>query len=330
MKALLNFAYFPGCLEACGGIEALESYLTERGLDGVELVWGGGAPEKEFPQALCVGYHLTFYPDWLDFWRGDQAALLKKFGSRAAYEAFYGGADQAAMLACFRRDFARAAALGAEYVVIHASDVSLEEGFTYRWLHSDRSVLDAAAELINLLLDGKEAPFAVLVENQWWPGLTLRQRAPAEALLASIACKNKGFVLDTGHLLHTNPALRDEKAAVRYIHETLDVLGPLAGQIRAIHLHKSLSGAYVREHTGFLPQDLAADYLGRFGQSYAHIQRIDRHEPWTVPEIGTVIRRIGPQWLTHELAAPDFRQKCRALEMQQDTLRKGGMQLAGE
>ena len=71
----------------------------------------------------------------LDFWRGDKASLLRKFGSREAYEAFYQGADGASLILQYREDLARAKALGASYVVYHVSDVSIEEGYTYHFLH---------------------------------------------------------------------------------------------------------------------------------------------------------------------------------------------------
>ena len=59
----------------------LEEACRSCGCDGLEVVWGGEELPCTVPQALHVGYHLTFYPDWLDFWRGDRAALTEKFGS---------------------------------------------------------------------------------------------------------------------------------------------------------------------------------------------------------------------------------------------------------
>ena len=48
----------------------LEEACRSCGCDGLEVVWGGEELPCTVPQALHVGYHLTFYPDWLDFWRG--------------------------------------------------------------------------------------------------------------------------------------------------------------------------------------------------------------------------------------------------------------------
>ena len=46
----------------------LEEACRSCGCDGLEVVWGGEELPCTVPQALHVGYHLTFYPDWLDFW----------------------------------------------------------------------------------------------------------------------------------------------------------------------------------------------------------------------------------------------------------------------
>ena len=44
--------------------------------------------------------------------------------------------------------------------------------------------------------------------------------------------------------------------------------GSLATWVRGVHLHQSLSGAYVKARTGLLPAGLPEDYGERFGVSY--------------------------------------------------------------
>jgi hypothetical protein len=144
MVRFINFPLFDGCLEEYGGEAGLAAFCSALQCDGLEFIWGGGGLPSQLPQGLAVGYHLTFYPDWLDFWRGDEKALLRKFGSREAYVSFYGGEDGGCLLNQCRADLERAAALGAKYAVVHVSDVSVEECYTYRWEHSDTEVIDAA------------------------------------------------------------------------------------------------------------------------------------------------------------------------------------------
>ena len=324
MKTSINFPLYQGCLAEYGTFDDLLSACRVLGCDGIEVIWGD-TPCEPLPDRV-LGYHLTFWPDWLDFWLGDEAALLRKFGTRAALESHYGGSGREDMLAQYRQDLARAEQLGAEYVVFHVSDVSIEEGYTYRWLHTDEEVIDAACELINELTADRPQSFAFLVENQWWPGFTFTNPALTARLLDGIRYENKGILLDTGHLLNTNPALRTEAEAVAYIHAMLDAHGDLAQFIRGMHLHCSLSGEYVQAHTGLLPP-LPADYTERFIQSYGHILQIDRHRPWTDPAIASVVERIHPQFLTHELSAGNRPEKETAVRTQIETLRRGGLTL---
>ena len=165
MKTSINFPLYQGCLAEYGTFDELLSACRALGCDGIEVIWGD-TPCEPLPDRV-LGYHLTFWPDWLDFWLGDEAALLRKFGTRAAWEAHYGVAGRKDMLAQYRQDLERAEQLGAEYVVFHVSDVSIEEGYTYRWFHTDEEVIDAACELINELTADRPQSFAFLVENQW-------------------------------------------------------------------------------------------------------------------------------------------------------------------
>ena len=48
------------------------------------------------------------------------------------------GLNPEILLKQYQQDLERAASLNAEYVVFHVSDVSIEEGYTYRWLHSNQ------------------------------------------------------------------------------------------------------------------------------------------------------------------------------------------------
>ena len=284
----------------------MEEACRSCGCDGLEVVWGGEELPCTVPQALHVGYHLTFYPDWLDFWRGDRAALTEKFGSEEVWRSFYGGPEgRETLLRLYREDLDRAVTWGARYVVFHVSDVSVEEGFTYHWRHTHEEVIDAAAEVINLMLGDRAWPFDFLVENQWWPGFTFTEPELTRRLLDGIRAERKGIMLDIGHLMNCDTSLRTLEEGADYVHRMLDRHGGLCRYIRGIHLHCSLSGEYVRAHTGFLPPGLPLDYLKRYGFGYRHILRIDTHQPWTSPAICEVVERIGPDYLVHELSAPD-------------------------
>lgn len=291
--------------------------------DGIEAIWGGTDIPDTVSASACIGYHLTFYPDWLDFWREDKDALRRKFGSDSVWQEFYGGSTRQRLLDYYAADLDRAAALGAEYVVYHVSDVSVDEGFTFDWLHTDAEVIDAAAEVINLLLDGRRENFAFLMENQWWPGLTFTDSEMTRRLLDRVEYENKGIMLDFGHLMCCNPRLRTEADGVRYLHAMLDAHRNLSRAVRGVHLHQSLSGEFLQNHTGWLPENLSDDYYARYSASYGQVMQIDRHEPWHDPQITTVLDRIAPEFLVHELRADCRSVREQAIAVQQDTLMRG-------
>ena len=303
MRELISFPVYTESLAEYAGMDELVQSVRATGCDGIEAIWGGDDTWKTLPSGFASGYHLIFYPDWLDFWRGDEKALVQKFGSREAYTSFYGGADRQALIEQYRADLARAVALHVLYAGDHVSDGSIEEGYTYCWLHSDENVINAAAELINEAVGECEPPFPILVENQWWPGFRFTDPQLTEQLLTSLLFENKGILLDTVLLMNTNTALRSQREGANYILKMLEAHGSLSKSIKAVHLHQSLSGEYVRSHTGMLPAALALDYITRFGDSYNHILQIDRHMAWTDPCVREVVERIAPDFLTHELSS---------------------------
>lgn len=318
----------PVCESICreyGGWEGLRRDCAALGLDGIEGIWAGEEVPADFPPDLLVGYHLTFFPDWLDFYREDWKRLLEKFGSREAVGWYYGGQTPDVLLKAYRGDLRRAAALGANYVVFHVTDVSIEENYTYRWRHTNEEIIDGAVELINLLLGEREWPFDFLVENQWWPGFTFTEPEHTGRLLDKIHYPRKGILLDTGHLMNAERSITDQQGGVRFLHRMLDLHGPLCRYIQGIHLHQSISGDYVDRHCGAMPADFPHALAEQYRACYAHIQRIDRHQPWTEPAIRQIIERVRPAYLTHELAAPNRMSKLDVVRRQINALVKGGV-----
>lgn len=327
MLQSVNIPLCQSVLGEYGTWEELRREVEMLGLDGVEGIWGGEPVPQGLPAELIIGYHLTFYSDWLDLYRGDLPALVGKFGSLDTARSFYGGLGADTLLEYYRADLVRAKELGVRYVVFHVTDVSIEETYTYRWCHSSEEVVDAAVEVINTLLGEEEPPFEFLVENQWWPGFTFTQPELTAQLLAGIRCSRKGIMLDIGHLMNANTALRTQAEGAAFLMDMLNRNGELSRMIRGVHLHYSLSGDYVKAHTGALPLDLPGDYNERFSTNYSHILQIDRHLPWTDPAILPILKRIHPAYLTHELYAPNRGRRRSAVQTQRTLLERGGLTL---
>ena len=319
----MNFPLSKYCLQAFGDWETLLGRVKALGLDGLEVIADTDDLAGDVPPEAVTGYHMTFFPDWVDFWRQDRAALERKFGSLEFARSFYRCDGPEDLLRLFREDLALGVRLGAPYMVFHVTDVSLEEGYTYRWEHTDREVTDASLELINELLRGVEPTFDFLVENQWWPGLRFTEPEETEYLLSRIDYPRTGIMLDTGHLMNTNWKLRSQKEGIRYILDMIDRHGALSERIRGLHFHQSLSGSYCRKTVGETPADFPLPYYDEFARNYGHILQIDRHRPWTEPECTRILDRVQPRYLTHELSGGYGRGQLAAVKRQLSTIRRG-------
>ena len=319
----VSFPIVPEAAAPYGGWAGLAETLAALGLDGVEGIWDPADPDDSFPAALLTGCHLIFYPDWLDFYRGNEPELRRKFGAAYDRGMVYPGPKPEDLVEAYRADLRRAVRYGAKYTVFHVSDVSQEECWTYRWLHDDFAVMDAALEIINEILRGAEPGFDFLVENQWWPGFTFTEPEKTEYLLSRINFPRVGVMLDTGHLMNTNPSLRTQAEGADYVRACWRAHGALGKRVLGLHFHQSLSGAYVRRTVGLRPDDIPRDYLEGFAANYAHVQRIDRHNPWTTPEAGRLVRELAPKYLTHELFDKPHCSKLAAVKRQMAAIRSG-------
>ncbi len=90
-----------------------------------------------------------------------------------------------------------------------------------------------------------------------------------------------------------------------------------------LHFHQSVSGAYVRKHTGSIPPEFTDDYFTNFGVNYSHILQIDRHLPWTDPNCVRILDAVQPKYLTHELSCGPKRPQLSAVKRQLHTIQKG-------
>ncbi len=319
MKQLVNLPLVDSIISEYDEDGGVKNYCNKYGCDGIEAIWGGIECKNQGKMPI-IGWHLGFYCDWLDFWLQDEAALLKKFGDLKTVETFYGGLKKEALINFFEQDLQRAALSGAEYVVFHVSDVSIEEGYTYEWLHTHERVIEEAVNLVNLLMDGKDYKFNFLMENLHWAGLTFEKTEHTKLLLDGVNYEKKGLLLDTGHLFCTNPDIKNEADGINYTLRKMREHEEMLDYIKAIHLHKSISGNFVKNNTGFLPK-LPADYFERFSEAYAHILKIDRHQPFYNPRVVEILDMVKPDYLVHELSGASKKIREARLKVQISALK---------
>ncbi len=299
MLKLMNLTNTQGDLERFAGEHDLRNFIAEHGLNGIEVLPFAGNDLGFIPTDLVPGLHLSYFPAWVDFWNGDEQAALKEFDDQTTMCQHYGGQDRSAIMHKFQSQLDLAHELGVKYVVFHVSDVSLTESVDYKFLHTDRQVIDASCALLNILTAHKPYRFEILLENLWWPGLTMTRPEMTERLLSGIDYAQVGIMLDAGHLLHTNTSIRTQEQGIEYIHRCLDEHEALAAYIRGVHLHQSTSGSYV-ENMLQNPPSLQGSYFERLGQAYEFILNIDTHRPFTGVGIEQLIERINPKYLVYE------------------------------
>ena len=286
MRFQMNFTTSYADVIRLTSAEDLHDFYKKHGCDGLELMplpySTAEAPDVYLPPQKCplivpgmvTGIHCCCVGDWMD-------------------------RDRKELIQHYRKDLDYAMRVGAEYVVFHVVQVDDEEGFTYERKHTDREVIDAAAAFINELLDGQEYSFWFLMENLWWPGLTFLDPEDTRALISQVHYEKKGFMLDTGHYLHTDLDLQTQEEAVEALHRMLDRQKDMIPYIKGIHLQQSLTGNYVKEWLQ-TPHELPEDPTERFCKVYEHIFRIDKHEPFTVAGVKGLVERIAPLYVTYE------------------------------
>ena len=222
------------------------------------------------------------------------------------------GRDRESIIDKVRKGIEFAAPFDPAYGVIHAGSANIDELFSERYSDTDEEVLRAFAEIVNEAVKtfpGGEPPFRLMFENQWWPGLRMLDGKDYGILCDRIEFENWGLCLDTGHLLVTTQQSRDEEQAIglltdifsNYPKEMTDAIG-------TIHLHVNTSADYIRNY------DAPADYLDmgisdRLRLGYGFVSGMDQHRPFTVKDVRRITDVLRPDYVTHEMGAPDPKQR---------------------
>ena len=210
----------------------LEAFLSSNRLDGIELIFHGNDGMNTIPQKKIKGIHLSYWPTWLDFWRGNQSELLKQFFNQENIELYYGGKTKQVLVSNYKEELKRAQRFSPSYMVFHVSHIQMEHVYSWNFTYSDWEVLEASAQLINQAFGSTDLGIDLLFENLWWPGLNFLDPELTAKFFQLIEYPRKGFMLDIGHLMLTRPQLKSEEEACHYILEKVEKLGELQHYIK--------------------------------------------------------------------------------------------------
>ena len=311
----------------------LKKFLKRYGLDGVELMQMGKAKKQVLKKENVIGFHLMHYPCWYCLWKNDTRTLLEEFGNHICQEDYlevkkagvlppvvleeikknFGGTDREALLEPFRNNIQFAKQYDPEYVVFHVTDVLCCEAKKREFRYTDEEIVDGAAEFLNELFQ-EDLGFELLLENLWWPGLTMTRPEITRRLLDHIKYPRKGIMLDIGHLLHTDTSLQTEEEAVNYLREVLSRYEDLS-IIRGVHYHQTLEGAFVEE-TKKHPKVVEGSYRDKCGDIMEYVYHLDHHNPFLNTEAAALIKELNPEWLVFEFLTESYEQQEKWLDAQ--------------
>lgn len=318
MLQLVNLSNYTSDIEVINNsAECLQAFLNHHHLDGLEMMfcdtWDSSVHKKKWIQ----GVHLRFWPAWLDFWRGDNEELLRQFGTEEDIIACYGGLTRDIWIRNYKANIKAAVKSGAKYLVFHVSHTRIPELFSWEFSVSDSEVIEATIELANELVDEIPPNVTLLFENLWWPGMTLQDPRLVARLLENVKHPNVGIMLDTGHLMNTNQDLTSEEEGIDYIIHILDSLGGYRKYVRGIHLHKSLSGEYIKKSKFTKTEKFDMNEVMN------HVLKIDQHQPFTTSTVQRLIEYIKPEFLVHEFMYSSMEEWSQKVMAQKAALAQG-------
>ena len=296
----------------------LSEFIKSLGLDGAELMVYLTEPYPVRYEREAVGVHLNYWPYWLDFWCGYDKNLRCQFNCREECQKYFGGAQCTnERLNVIRANIRAALCEKPEYLVWHVAEADTKEIFTFSFKHDDNEVITHAAEVFNAVADEIPSSTLVLFENLWWPGLRLNDVSVVKKFFSLIRKNNVGIVLDTGHLMNTNPELGTEEEGIDFICQQVKGLEEEAKRIKAIHLSCSLSGEYLKNYDFKIPQEINGNVIMQ------HVTSIDQHKPFTTPYVFKLVDLIKPEYLVHELSYFDFCDFEKNIRVQKNALESG-------
>ncbi len=326
MKKLLNISTHRGDIDLIHDDWNLAAnLLREHDFDGYELYPVSGYDLQRVPAQIIAGLHLRFFIFLDAFWHAKTDALVDIFGNLDQARNYFGGLKREDMVDAYVSQLACGRQLGVDYAVFHAGQSNLKGLVDGRFSWSWRDTAEITAEIVRAIraVDGNGPP--IMFENLWWSGsLRFLDVREIEFLFQRLDQPDPGLVLDTGHLLNTNPDLKQEQEAISFLLRSVENLGTLRKQIKVVHLTRSLSGEYVRSSRKkearpvFL--DPKASFYERIIAAHAHVSAIDQHDPFEDSAICRLFDLIEPDHVVFEFSFRSLGEWRSKIQRQQKAL----------
>lgn len=303
--------------------EAISNFVSKNEMDGIELGLTIDYELDKIPKDIVRGVHLSFYPMWLDFWKGDEEALNQLFPSKEERFAYYKGETPEAIVESYKKQYERAKALGAKYMVFHVSHVLPEDSFTYEFEYTDKDVMEATVELVNKAFPKEADGPLLLFENLWWPGLNYKDPELTKWFIEQIEYPNKGYLVDVSHLILNNNQIGTEKEAYAYIKATMEALGETKKWIKGLHLNKALPKRYMQRDMSYLLKKYqeTKDSRQKLTVLKRHISALDGHIPFDHPIAKQIVACINPMYCVYETAPESRYELAYFIKKQNEALR---------
>lgn len=322
MKYLFNAVKYPegiGCFD--NNWHQVRKFIDANKLDGIEIMFHMDYDILDVPEDIIHGMHLIYWPTWIDLWKNNKDELNSQFENDENIRLYYGGTTNDILINQYLKEFKIAQELGVDYMVFHVSHVQLEHIYEWNFTYTDKEVIDCAVDLINSTFGEEDKGVTLLFENLWWPGLNFKNPQLTEEFFNKIKYPNKGFMLDIGHLMITNPELTTLDAACDYIINTLKEHKNILNYIKGIHLNQSLTGKYIKqsqnEKNNLMKKN---EFWDRFSIARQHISNIDTHIPFGNEKILEVINIVDPLYMVYEFLPKDIDDLNTMIEFQNKIL----------
>jgi len=283
-----------------GKWQGVNEFVKKNKIDGIELLLHGNEDVSEIPKDLIKGLHLSYFPTWLEFYKGDAYEL--DFPDDESLIQTFGGNTPESLHKRFIRDFEIAKKLDVEYMVYHVSHVRLKDAFTFEFSYTDKEVLDHTLKIVNDVFKG-DGP-TLLFENLWWPGLTLDDSEILESFLGQVEYKNVGIMMDVSHLM-LKGFLEGYHDGLQYVLDTVDNLGESIRWIKGMHINGTNSYEYMCQNHLEKYLDYQDNPKENFMRIYDHISSMDQHIPLLDSRINDIIDKVNPDYQMIEVVGKD-------------------------